>query len=71
MGEPIAIVVGSRCVGWVSASSPLVTAFGHAAQPPTGIKVPYLVLTPSIECVDDALSKNYNRIVDRSMIASD
>jgi D-alanyl-D-alanine dipeptidase len=68
MGEPIAIVVGSSGVGWVS---PLGTAFGHAAQPPTGIKLPYLALTPSIECVDDASSKNYNRIVDRSMIASD
>jgi D-alanyl-D-alanine dipeptidase len=47
------------------------TAFGYAAHPPTGVKLPYLVLNPSIECVDDASSKNYNRIVDRSMIASD
>lgn len=47
------------------------TAFGYAAQPLPGIKLPYLVLTPSIECVDDASSKNYNRIVDRSTVASD
>jgi L,D-peptidoglycan transpeptidase YkuD (ErfK/YbiS/YcfS/YnhG family) len=47
------------------------TAFGYAAQPLTGIKLPYLVLTPSIECVDDASSKNYNRIVDRSTVTPD
>jgi D-alanyl-D-alanine dipeptidase len=47
------------------------TAFGYATQPLTGIKLPYLVLTPSIECVDDASSKYYNRIVDRSTVASD
>ena len=46
-------------------------AFGYAAQPLPGIKLPYLVLTPSIECVDDPSSKNYNRIVDRSTVAVD
>ena len=47
------------------------TAFGYAAQPLPGIKLPYLALTPSIECVDDASSKNYNRIVDRTTVAPD
>ena len=47
------------------------TAFGYAAQPLPGLKLPYLVLTPSIECVDDASSKNYNRIVDRSAVVPD
>jgi L,D-peptidoglycan transpeptidase YkuD (ErfK/YbiS/YcfS/YnhG family) len=47
------------------------TAFGYASQPLLGLKVPYLNLTPSIECVDDAASKNYNRIVDRSVVAPD
>lgn len=47
------------------------TAFGDAAQPLPGIKLSYLVLTPSTECVDDVSSKNYNRIVDRSTVEPD
>ena len=47
------------------------SAFGDAAQPLPGLKLPYLTLTPSIECVDDAASKFYNRIVDRSTLAPD
>jgi len=45
------------------------TAFGYASDPLQGLKVPYLNLTPSIECVDDPGSKHYNRIVDRSVVA--
>ena len=47
------------------------TAFGYASQPLPGLKMPYLNLTPSIECVDDTGSKYYNRIVDRSVVAAD
>jgi D-alanyl-D-alanine dipeptidase len=47
------------------------TAFGYAAQPLPGLKMPYLNLSPSIECVDDISSKHYNRIVDRSVVAPD
>jgi L,D-peptidoglycan transpeptidase YkuD (ErfK/YbiS/YcfS/YnhG family) len=47
------------------------TAFGYAAEPLQGLRMPYLNLTPSIECVDDPASKHYNRIVDRSVVASD
>jgi L,D-peptidoglycan transpeptidase YkuD (ErfK/YbiS/YcfS/YnhG family) len=47
------------------------TAFGYADQPLRGLKMPYLNLAPSIECVDDTGSKNYNRIVDRSVVAPD
>lgn len=47
------------------------TAFGYAAQPLPGLKLPYLTLTPAIECVDDASSKYYNRIVDRSAVTPD
>ena len=32
--------------------------------------MPYLSLTPSVECVDDSSSKFYNRVVDRSSIAA-
>jgi D-alanyl-D-alanine dipeptidase len=47
------------------------TAFGYAPQPLPGLKMPYLNLTPSIECVDDVGSKYYNHLVDRSSVAPD
>jgi L,D-peptidoglycan transpeptidase YkuD (ErfK/YbiS/YcfS/YnhG family) len=47
------------------------TAFGYAAQPLPGMKLPYLSLTPSIECVDDIQSKHYNQVLDRSSIVPD
>jgi D-alanyl-D-alanine dipeptidase len=47
------------------------TAFGDAAQPLPGLKLSYLELTPSIECVDDSSSKHYNRIVDRTTVSQD
>jgi D-alanyl-D-alanine dipeptidase len=46
-------------------------AFGYAPGPLSGLRMPYLALTPSIECVDDASSKHYNRIVDRTAVAVD
>jgi D-alanyl-D-alanine dipeptidase len=47
------------------------TAFGYSAEPLPGLKLPYLALTESIECVDDGHSKYYNRIVDRSAVTPD
>jgi L,D-peptidoglycan transpeptidase YkuD (ErfK/YbiS/YcfS/YnhG family) len=47
------------------------TAFGYASMPFRGLKMPYLSLTSSIECIDDPGSKHYNRIVDRSVDAPD
>jgi L,D-peptidoglycan transpeptidase YkuD (ErfK/YbiS/YcfS/YnhG family) len=67
-GEPIKIEGDGKSPAGVFA---LGTAFGDASQPMRGLKLPYLVLTPSIECVDDASSKNYNHIVDRSRVALD
>ncbi|MBS1799740.1 MAG: hypothetical protein JSS95_07940 [Acidobacteria bacterium] len=46
------------------------TAFGDATTALDGTKLKYLELTPSIECVDDVNSEHYNRLVDRSKIAS-
>jgi hypothetical protein len=66
--EPIKIEGDGKSPAGVFA---LGTAFGYAAQPLAGIKLPYLALTPSVECVDDASSKNYNRIVDRSTVLPD
>ncbi len=47
------------------------TAFGYAPEALSGSQLPYLQLTPSIECVDDVNSKFYNRVVDRSKVAAD
>ena len=47
------------------------TAFGSASRPLQRLKMPYLNLTPAVECVDDIGSKYYNRIVDRSVVAPD
>jgi D-alanyl-D-alanine dipeptidase len=47
------------------------TVFGYAPEKLSGSKLPYLTLTPSIECVDDVNSTHYNRIVDRSTVTPD
>lgn len=46
-------------------------AFGYATKPLSGLKLSYRTLTPSIECIDDPRSKNYNRIVDRNAVTPD
>jgi L,D-peptidoglycan transpeptidase YkuD (ErfK/YbiS/YcfS/YnhG family) len=47
------------------------TAFGFAEKAPGEWKMPYLALTPSIDCVDDAQSSRYNTIADRSTVTPD
>jgi L,D-peptidoglycan transpeptidase YkuD (ErfK/YbiS/YcfS/YnhG family) len=47
------------------------TAFGYAAQPLDGLKLAYLQLTPTVECVDDPTSTHYNRIVNRADVTPD
>jgi L,D-transpeptidase catalytic domain len=42
------------------------TIFGYSPQPPPAWKMPYMGLTPSVECVDDPSSKSYNRVLDRA-----
>jgi len=49
----------------------LSTAFGYAAQEQSGWKMPYMSITPSVECVDDARSKFYNHVLDRATVAPD
>jgi D-alanyl-D-alanine dipeptidase len=44
---------------------PLASTFGFAASL-RGVRLPYLQLTPDVECVDDTGSKHYNAIVRRS-----
>jgi D-alanyl-D-alanine dipeptidase len=46
-------------------------AFGYAAQAQPGWKMPYVSLTPTIECVDDEKSKFYNTLVDTNAISPD
>jgi D-alanyl-D-alanine dipeptidase len=45
------------------------TAFGYALSADT--RLPYLSLTPSIECVDDSQSTRYNELVDGTLVAKD
>jgi D-alanyl-D-alanine dipeptidase len=49
----------------------LSTAFGYAAEAPSGWKMPYVSLTPTVECVDDVRSKYYNQVVDRAAVSAD
>jgi L,D-peptidoglycan transpeptidase YkuD (ErfK/YbiS/YcfS/YnhG family) len=49
---------------------PVSTAFGYASQKQPGWKMPFVSLTPSMECVDDIKSEFYNRVLDRSNISS-
>jgi hypothetical protein len=46
-------------------------AFGYAPQQQPGWKMPYISLTPSIECVDDEKSKFYNTLVDTATVSAD
>jgi L,D-peptidoglycan transpeptidase YkuD (ErfK/YbiS/YcfS/YnhG family) len=49
----------------------LSTAFGYAPKPQSGWTMPYVPLTPAVECVDDVGSKFYNHVLDRSTVALD
>ncbi|MDF9774014.1 L,D-transpeptidase family protein [Pseudomonas baetica] len=45
------------------------TAFGY--EPSAETRLPYLALTPTIECVDDSQSARYNELVDGTVVAKD
>lgn len=44
---------------------PLGPAFGFAPERAAWLRVPYVPLTSSVECVDDTASRRYNLILDR------
>lgn len=46
-------------------------SFGYALHQLVGWKMPYIPLTPTIECVDDVHSKYYNQVVDRAAVTPD
>jgi D-alanyl-D-alanine dipeptidase len=74
VGEPIPASVGASGVDKTregdkrapSGAYPLTQVFGYAETPPAGLKMPYLPLRPETECVDDADSRFYNRVVNPS-----
>jgi len=77
VGEPIAVVVGRNGLAPVDQKkegdgrSPsgvftLSTAFGF--EDPNDLRVPFLTLRPTTECVDDSSSRYYNEIVDRDEV---
>ncbi|MGF6201875.1 L,D-transpeptidase family protein [Pseudomonas laurylsulfatiphila] len=45
------------------------TAFGY--EPSARTHLPYMALTPTIECVDDSQSARYNELVDGAVVAKD
>jgi D-alanyl-D-alanine dipeptidase len=47
------------------------SGFGYAAQALPGLKLAYIPLTPTVECVDDTASHFYNQIVDRATVTQD
>jgi hypothetical protein len=98
VGDPIAIVVGKKGLGWGAGAAPTDTpglrdaadpvkkegdgkspagafrigsGFGYAAQAPSGWKMSYIRLTPTVECVDDVASHSYNQVVDRASVTPD
>ena len=74
VGGAIPAAVGARGVAKTregdkkapTGAYPLPRVFGYAASRPEGLKMPYLALRPETECVDDAKSDQYNRVVNPS-----
>jgi D-alanyl-D-alanine dipeptidase len=50
---------------------PITNSFGYSPGPVTGARLPYIALTPSIECVDDANSPHYNQLLDAKNVTKD
>jgi D-alanyl-D-alanine dipeptidase len=46
-------------------------ALGYAADAPTGTRIEYQAMTPTLQCIEDESSDYYNRIVDRALTPVD
>lgn len=46
-------------------------SFGYSPHQLLGWRMPYIALTPTVECVDDVHSKYYNQVVDRATVTPD
>lgn len=50
---------------------PLTTSFGYSAKALENARLPYIELTPTVECVDDPHSSHYNQLFDSKGTAKD
>ena len=50
---------------------PITNSFGYSSGSVSGARFPYVALTPSIECVDDASSHYYNQLIDTRGVSKD
>jgi L,D-peptidoglycan transpeptidase YkuD (ErfK/YbiS/YcfS/YnhG family) len=73
-GDAVPVSVGAGGVGKEregdkrapTGAYPLTSVFGYAEAAPAGLKMAYLPLRPETECVDDADSRFYNKVVNPS-----
>jgi D-alanyl-D-alanine dipeptidase len=73
-GEAVPVSVGAGGIGKEhegdkrapTGAFPLTSVFGYADTGPAGLKMSYLPLRPETECVDDAESRFYNKVVNPS-----
>lgn len=74
--DPLPVSVGAGGVGKEregdkrapTGAYPLTSVFGYGNIGPADLKMPYLPLRPETECVDDADSRFYNRVVNPSEV---
>lgn len=67
-GGPVKVEGDGRSPAGLFAIGP---AFGYAAAPPAGTRVPYTAVDDHWRCVDDPASRHYNRVLDESTVAPD
>jgi zinc D-Ala-D-Ala dipeptidase len=50
---------------------PITNSFGYSPKPLSGVTLPYITLTSSIECVDDPNSRHYNQLINAKDVNKD